>query len=181
MDKMLCANRGLGKIIAPLALALLAGCATPATHEGMIADRYDIEHQHAKSISVSTVGGAETSATGTPRISDADFTRALVESINKSRVFSRVLPGAGADYVLQVAIISIEQPTFGGTFTVQMEAGWTLKRSDGTVVWQEAIQSVHMVTISEEFVAATRLRVATKGAARKNIKKGLAKISRLNL
>lgn len=119
--------------------------------------------------------------TGRKESPDADLAKALVESINKSRVFSRVIPGTGADYVLQVAIISIEQPTFGGTFKVKMEAAWTLRRGDGTVVWQEAIQSMHLVTVGEEFVAATRLRVATEGAARENIKQGLAKISRLNL
>jgi len=119
--------------------------------------------------------------TGRKESPDADLAKALVESINKSRVFSRVIPGTGADYVLQVAIISIEQPTFGGTLKVKMEAAWTLRRGDGTVVWQEAIQSMHLVTVGEEFVAATRLRVATEGAARENIKQGLAKISRLNL
>jgi len=180
MDMLPSAYRGVGKFVAPLMLALLASCATPATFQGMVADRYDVARQHPASVSVSTSGGSETSATGKTRISNSEFTKALTESINKSRVFSIVVP-SGGDYLLQVVIVSLEQPTFGGTFTVKMEAGWTLKRSDGTVVWQEAIRSIHAVSVEEELVGVTRLRVATEGAARENIKKGLAKISRLNL
>ncbi|KPK72076.1 MAG: hypothetical protein AMJ84_04945 [Acidithiobacillales bacterium SM23_46] len=174
------AYRGVGKFVAPLMLALLASCATPATFQGMVADRYDVARQHPVSVSVRTSGGSETSATGKTQISNNEFAKALTESISKSRVFSRVVP-SGGDYLLQVVIVSLEQPTFGGTFTVKMEAGWTLKRSDGTVVWQEAIRSIHAVSVEEELVGVTRLRVATEGAARENIKKGLAKISRLNL
>ena len=173
--------RRLGHLAAVLVSAMLAACATPATHEAMTADRFDIAREHAKSVTVSTSGGGETSSVGKPHISDADLAKALVESINKSRAFSRVVPGAGADYVLQVAIISIEQPTFGGSFTVRMEAAWTLRRSDGGVVWQEAVRTASTATMDDSMVAVTRLRMATEGAARENIKQGLAKISRLNL
>jgi len=180
MDMLPSTNRGVGKFVAPLVLALLVSCATPATFQGMVSDRYDIARQHPASVSVSTSGGRETSATGKTQISNAEFTKALTESIDKSRVFSRVLPSGGA-YLLQVVIVSLEQPTFGGTFTVKMEAGWTLKRSDGTVVWQEAIRSIHTVSVEEQLMGIARLRVATEGAARENIKMGLATISRLNL
>jgi hypothetical protein len=147
----------------------------------MIPDRFDIAGQHAQSVSVSTSGGGETSSVGKPQISDADFTRALIESINQSKVFSQVVPGTGGNYALQVAIISMEQPTFGGSFTVKMEAAWSLRRSDGTAVWQEGIRSAHTATMDDSMVGVTRLRLATEGAARENIKQGLAKISRLNL
>lgn len=174
-------NRGPGKLVPLLLLVLLTACATPATYQGMISDRFDIARQHARSVSVSTSGGGETSSVGKPQISDADLTRALVESINRSRIFSAVVPGSGGDYALQVAIISMEQPTFGGSFTVKMEAAWSLRRSDGTVVWQEAIRSANTATMDDSMVAVTRLRLATEGAARENIKQGLGKISRLNL
>lgn len=181
MRTMVSAHRGSGMLALFLALALLAGCATPATYQGMVSDRFDIARQHDKSVSVSTSGGSETSSIGKPQISDADFTRALMESINQSKVFSQVLSGAGANYALQVAIISMEQPTFGGSFTVKMEAAWSLRRSDGAVVWQEGIRSTHTATMDDSMVGVTRLRLATEGAARENIKQGLAKISRLNL
>jgi hypothetical protein len=70
---------------------------------------------------------------------------------------------------------------FGGSFTVKMEAGWTLKRASGATVWQESIKSEHTATMGDAMVGVTRLRLATEGAARNNIATGLAKIGQLNL
>ena len=182
MDMLPSAYRGAARFVAPFVMALLVGCATakPARYEGMVASSYDIAHRSAASVSVRTFGGSETSAIGKSQISNADLAKALTEAINQSRVFSSVAPDGG-DYLLQVAIVVLEQPTFGKTFTVKMEAAWSLTRSDGTVVWQEPVRSTHTVTVDEVVLGVERLRVATEGAARENIKIGLAKISRLNL
>ena len=182
MDMLPSPYRGVRNFVVPFVLALLAGCATakPASFEGMVANSYDIAHRSAASVSVRTFGGSETSAIGKSQISNADLATALTEAIGKSRVFSSVVPDAG-DYLLQVAIVVLEQPTFGKTFTVKMEAAWSLTRSDGTVVWQEPVRSMHSVTMDEVTLGVERLRVATEGAARENIRQGLEKISRLNL
>lgn len=164
------------------AVAVLSGCATPATHEGMIPTDYDAPTRHSQTVSVKVGGGQETSAMGKSQISDEAFANALVESITRSQVFSKVIQGKGGDYELNVGIISMEQPTFGMSFTVRMEAGWTLKNAaTGAVVWQKAIKSEHTATTGDALVGATRLRLANEGAARNNIKQGLAEISRLKL
>jgi hypothetical protein len=163
-------------------MALLSGCATPATSIGMIPTKYEIFKKHAHTVHVIVTGGSETSAMWKPQISDEDFSLTLTEAINSSEAFSKVIQGAGADYLLYVAIFTIEQPLFGASFTVKMEIGWTLKRADNKVtVWQESIKSEHTTTMSEAFAAVTRLRLATEGAARENIAAGLARISKLTL
>jgi hypothetical protein len=163
-------------------VALLAGCATPATYEGMVPVAFETAKKHPKTVSVSVTGGKETDSTGKPQISDATFAQALTEAITKSQTFSRVVQGKGGDYLLTVALFNMEQPSFGLSFMVKMEAGWTLKRTDsGATVWQESIKSEHTATTSDAFAAVTRLRLATEGAARNNIAQGLAKISKLNL
>jgi ABC-type uncharacterized transport system auxiliary subunit len=162
--------------------AVLSGCATPATHEGMVTTDYVAPTKHPKSVSVKVGGGQDTSSMGKSQISDEAFTNALVESITKSQVFSKVIQGKGGDYELSVGIINMEQPSFGMSFTVKMEAGWTLKNAaNGEVVWQKAIKSEHTATPSDAFVGTTRLRLANEGAARNNIKQGLTEISRLKL
>lgn len=162
--------------------ALVAGCATPAAHEGMIPVTFEIATKHPRTVSVSVSGGKETATMGTPQISDAEFAKALVDSIIKSQTFSQVIEGKGADYLLTVMLFGMEQPFIGGSFTVKLEAGWTLKRADtSAIVWQEAIKSEHTASFGDAFVAATRLRLATEGAARNNILQGLARISKLNL
>lgn len=161
---------------------IMGGCATPATHEGMIPTDYDTARKQAKSVSVQVGGGQATSSMGKSQISDEAFAKALVEAITKSQTFSQVVQGKGGDYQLLVNIVSMEQPTFGLDMTVKMEAGWTLKNiATGQVVWQEAIKSQHTATTGDAFVGTTRLRMANEGAARNNIKQGLARISRLNL
>lgn len=168
--------------IAGVVVGALAGCATPSTYEGMVPTGFDTAKRHAQSVSVAVSGGRETGAMDKPQITDAALAQALTESIAKSQTFSRVVQGAGGDYLLTVAMTSLEQPSFGLSFTVKMEAGWTLRRAaNGAVVWQQAIFSEYTATTSDAFAAVTRLRLATEGAARNNIAQGLARISRLNL
>lgn len=173
-------NRAIATVIS--CAALLGGCATPTTFEAMVPTSVDAAKRHAQNVSVAVSGGQETDAAGKPQISDDAFRQALAEAINRSRAFSSVVPGSGGNYVLSVALISLDQPSFGFSFTVKMEAGWTLRRSSGGApVWQESIRSEFTATTKDAFAAVTRLRMATEGAARENIAQGLAKISRLDL
>jgi len=176
-------NTSLHSILVPAALvAMLGGCATATTHEGMVATTVEVAKKHPQSVSVAVTGGKETESTGAPQISDPTFKKALEESIVKSQTFSRVVEGSGGDYILTVVLFGLDQPSFGLTFTVKMEAGWTLKRAGtGATVWQESIKSEHSATTSDAFAAVTRLRLATEGAAKNNIAQGLARISKLNL
>jgi hypothetical protein len=163
-------------------LALLSGCATTATHEGMTPQSFEGGTKHQKTVTVNISGGKELDEMGRTQISNAELKKALVDSITKARTFSRVIEGNGGDYLLTVAIISIDQPLFGGSFTVKMEAAWTLTdTASGKTVWREGIQSEHTTTMDEAFAGVERLRLATEGAARNNISQGLVKISKLNL
>jgi len=65
-------------------------------------------------------------------------------------------------------------------FTVKMEAAWSLKKADGTVVMQESIKSEGTATMGDAFVGAERLRLANEAAARANIAAALDKIGKLN-
>jgi len=163
-------------------VVLLGGCAKATTSTGMVPTSFEVARTHPQTVSVDVTGGQETGSMGKPQISNATFQQALVESITKSQMFSRVVEGAGGDYLLSVVLFSMDQPTMGFDFTVKMEAGWTLKRANtSATVWQEAIRSVYTATTDDAFAAITRLRLATEGAARNNIAEGLSKISKLNL
>ena len=177
------AGRALRLTLEQLGLVVwLAGCTSAVTTEGIALRDFDAPKRHSHTVSVQVGGGRETEAGYLPQISNATFAAALVESIMTSRTFSRVIQGAHTDYLLQVTVISLDQPVIGGDFTVKMEAAWRLTRSDnGAVVWREAIRSSSTQTMGESFAAVTRVRLATEGAARNNIKEGLARIARLDL
>jgi hypothetical protein len=168
--------------ISLISLLVLGGCASPASYQAMVPSDFKAAKKHAATVKVAATGGRETQVLGKSQISDAEFAKALTEAITESRTFSRVVQDNGADYLLTVSIISIEQPSFGLSFQVKMEAGWTLKRVEtDTVVWQESIVSDYTATPGDAFAAVKRLRLATEGAAKNNIAEGLSRISRLSL
>ena len=145
----------------------------PAGFEAMIPDSWATARQHPQSVRVRVTGGQDDEAPGRPHIPNTAFAQALAESITRSGTFSRVVDdkGGGSDYLLTVTLFSLEKRVFGRS--VKLEAGWTLQRSGQTpVVWQESIVTEH---------TAGNVKLATEGAARKNIHEGLTRISRINL
>ena len=171
----------LRSLILCASVGILAGCATATKPESMVATTAETLTRHAQTVAVSTVGGRDTSAAGKSQIADAAFAQGLIASIEKTKVFSAVVQGAVANYTLSVAIVSMDQPSFGLSFTVKMETAWTLKKADGSIAWQDVIKAENTATTSDAFVGTERLRIATEGAARKGIEAGLAKISKLTL
>ena len=159
--------------------AILGGCASPSTAEGMMPTAAIAGH-HAQSASVVVAGGSETSSLGKSQISNEAFQQAIVKSIEKNKTFSSVVKGAGGDYQLAVTVVSMDQPSFGFSFTVKMEAAWSLKKADGTVVMQETVKSEGTAGATDAFSGVERLRLANEAAARANIASGLEKIGKLN-
>jgi hypothetical protein len=162
------------------AAAVMAGCATATKPEAMVPATVDAGVHHPQSVSVNVGGGAQTDALGKSQISNEAFTDAIVAAIEKNKSFSSVVKGAnGGDYRLNVSVVNLDQPSFGMSFTVKMEAAWSLKKADGTVVLQETIRSEGTASATDAFVGTERLRLATEAAARNNIAAALAKIGKL--
>jgi ABC-type uncharacterized transport system auxiliary subunit len=162
------------------AASVIAGCATASKPEAMIPTVAIAGIQHPQTTSVVVAGGSETSAVGKSQISNEALQQAIVQSIEKNKTFSSVVKGATGDYQLAVTVVSVEQPSFGFSFTVKIETAWSLKKADGTVVMQESIKSEGTAGATEAFVGVERLRLANEYAARANIAAGLEKIGKLN-
>ena len=171
--------RSLSLVALCATAAVIAGCATASKPEAMVPTTV-IAGQHAKTTSVVVAGGSETSSLGKSQISNEAFQQAIAMSIEKNKTFSSVVKGAGGDYQLAVTVVSMDQPSFGFSFTVKMEAAWSLKKADGTVVMQESIKSEGTAGATEAFAGVERLRLANEYAARANIAAGLEKIGKLN-
>lgn len=160
----------------------LGGCATPVTHEALVPVSMQVAKHHDKSVAVTASGGSETSAAGKSQVSDAELQQAVATAIGQTKTFSKVVDGKNGDYILTVSIFNITQPSFGFSFTVTAEIGWTLTRADtGAKVWQESIKSEHTATTADAFAGVTRLKMATEGAIRNNVQQGLSKLSALSL
>jgi hypothetical protein len=161
----------------------LSGCSTPtATKGGMVLDPVPALQKHPYSVALRTQGGIEAGTTDFPGIPNDDFSKAIEESIIKSGLFTKVIQINGADYSMDVSIISMSKPLIGTSFTVNLETGWSLvNTASKEVVMRESIKSSHTATMGDAFVGVTRFRLAVEGAARENIRLGLLSISKLQL
>jgi hypothetical protein len=155
--------------------ALFGGCAVaPSSPSAMTPDTIATAKQHAKTVSVTASGGKGVAT-------DDAMADAVVASIEKTKTFSRVIKGNGADYQLTVTLMSFDMPSFSMSFTCQTEMAWSLKRADGTTAWQEVIKSEGTAGASEAFVGSERAKMAIERSVRANIAQGLAKISNQSL
>jgi hypothetical protein len=161
---------------------VLSGCSTPATSKSMAVSTFSLQKAFPYSVSVNVLGGKETGAMDKSQISNEAFMQAIADSLYKSGLFSKIIHGKNADYLLNVIIFDLTQPNFGFSFTVKMEAVWSLAHADSKkILMRESIRSSYTATAGEAFVGATRLRIATEGAAQENIRLGIKKLSQLNL
>ena len=169
-------------ILAVLAvLGIISGCASPTVSTAMVPEWMVVDKSHPYSVNVEVTGGRETTAMTASQISDEAFKEAIIESLIKSRLFADVTDRSATDYHLNVTIFSIEQPSIGFSMTVKLEAGWTLTQVPiGKMIWQESVRSVYTASTSAAFAGVTRLRLATEGAARENIKEAIEKLSRVD-
>ncbi len=161
---------------------LLSGCATPAVTEAMIPETASIEKTHPYSVNVEVTGGRATEPTGTPQIANDAFDEAITETLIKAKTFAKVNDNKAGNYELRVIIFNVQQPSSGATASVTMETGWTLtNRLTGEVVWQQALRSTYTASSDSDITFVGRLKKATEGAAKDNIKQGVTEIARLNL
>lgn len=147
----------------------------------MVPATFALQHKHPASITVAAEGGHKTNPMEKSQISTEAFVDAVTGAIQKSGVFNSVLQGANANYQLTVLIVSVDQPLFGFDMTVNMSTHWKLTNGKNEPVFEDFIRSSFKATVGDAFAAITRLRLATEGAARENIKQGIERLSALKL
>jgi len=165
-----------------LVVSQLTGCASAAKSTAMIAKDVEVQHRHPYSVQVKVSGGRDTGALDAPQITNETFMEALVESIETSKLFAEIKEEGDSDYLLHVTLLDLEQPMFGASMKVSMEAAWSLiDRGNNETVWRKGISSQYTAGAFDAFAGVTRIRLATEGAARTNIKEGIGMLSNLDL
>lgn len=174
--------RSLGALAVLAIAVVLTGCAAPANRAAMAPTSIASTKKMPYSLSVTASGGSETSALSGSTISNEDLRAAIETSVTQTALFKEVVKGKSGDYELSVMVVKLTKPMFGGSFTVEMEAGWSLiKASDKSVLLRKPVTSSHTATMGDALVGVTRLRLAVEGAAQNNIKQGLEAIAALDL
>ncbi|HAJ26119.1 MAG TPA: hypothetical protein DCG53_02550, partial [Syntrophus sp. (in: bacteria)] len=134
--------------------------------------------KHPYSVAVVVGAGEDTNPLGRSKISNDELQAAIADAIKNTRVFRSIIKDGKADYRLDVAITKLTQPFFGINFSVDLSALWTLTSMDTSkIVFREEINTAFTATMGDSVLGIKRLRLANEGAARENIKIGIAKIS----
>lgn len=143
----------------------------------MVPPELAVAQRHAASVATTITRGSSGDSSA---IGSADFQWALEQAIGKAQTFRSVVRGNGADCQLTVHFEKLTQPEMGANLTVRITARWQLQRNGGgQALADEVVESSHTAKWGEAFVFATRLRLATEGAARENIQEGLARLAKL--
>jgi hypothetical protein len=150
--------------------ALLAGCSGVPKAAAMQAHGVAAATRHPLALGVRVSGGQEFDF----RISDAEFERALRDSLAESGMFARIVEPDVGDYRLDVVL-----GDGSGLEAREITVLWSVSRSDTReTVWQELVTSRGR---SHHFVGVVRGRRSLEQAAQQNIRLGLEALARANL
>ena len=148
----------------------------------MIPDTVNVEKTHPYSVNVEVTGGRATEPTGMPQIANEAFDEAITQTLIKAETFAKVQEDKSGSYELDVIIFKVQHPVSGDSASVTIETGWTLTNQlTGEIVWQQALRSTYTAAADSDITFTGRLKKATEGAAKDNIKQGVTEITRLNL
>lgn len=149
--------------------ALASGCSSIPQAAAMQPEDVSFVMKQPASLMVRASGGQEFDF----RISDAEFEKALRESLVESGLFSRIAD-QGAEYRLDVVL-----GDGTGIEGRELSVLWSLSRGDTQeTVWQEIVTTRGR---SHHFVGVTRQRRGLEFAARENIRQGLERLAAVKL
>lgn len=157
-----------------IAMSFFSGCSTKMSKDAVVAHNIPVVSQYQSNVYVNAIGNSD--------LSDEDFTQAIKESIKESSLFKEITADKTSNYILEVAIVTLNKPSFGFTFTVEVEVSWSLKNSSNDeIVMRKVIKTSSTKTVSDAFAAVERIKIAMESAINKNISLGLTDISKLQL
>ena len=117
-----------------------------------------------------------------PAITNEELTKAIKETLVKTNLFSKVVDDNSANYSLEVVIFNVGELPGGFDMHVTLITNWqVIKIGVSNPFWQEIISSSYTTTVGDAINGFTRIKLALEGAARENIKKGIEKLSNLDL
>ncbi len=181
-------HRGPGnRLFATLLLCCMviatAGCATPATIEGMTLGVASSTPPPASfplkgNVSIGEIsGGSGTNPLWVSKVSNEDFRNALEASLRQAELLAA--DSAQGLYMLNAVMLELDQPLVGLDMRVNSAVRYELlSRSGGERLWEEIIKADYTATMSDAFLGVERLRLANEGAIRENLKHLISRLHR---
>ncbi|WP_343705412.1 hypothetical protein [Flavobacterium sp.] len=169
-------------VLLVLLSTLLAQCASSATIEGMTVKDYKAEKKIGDKIFIRSItGGKKTNPLWASNISNENFGEAFKKSVIESEVFSKIDSITNnEDWVLEINLISVDQPFFGTTFTVKTAIEYKLYYKN-ELKFSKNIKQSGSAKISDALIGTKRLRLANEVSAKNNIKELLRSLNEISL
>ena len=156
---------------------LAAGCASAARSTALVSEVTDAtlvkeDSPLYRNVTVTEVkGGEQTTLISKSKLSDTAFENALETSLDVIGALDRSLLTDQGPIGIQVEILKVDQPNLQISFTTTARIKYTvLAAKTGNRLFQRTISSKSRVRFKDSIVREERIRLATEGAARENLK-----------
>ena len=174
-------------ILAALTFAtLLAGCASPARVDQMVASRTATiqppsSEQLRANVAVRDVtGGKETNPMWVSNVSSSEFERALEQSLRNAGLLSENRQAGG--YFIVADLQKLDQPFIGASMTVTATVRYSVvERATGKDVYAKSVVTPYTAKWNDAFLGTERLRLANEGAMKANIAQLIDDLLRLQI
>ena len=123
-------------------LGTVCACSMPARQENISTEQFQAIETFNATVAANVYGGFDEGSVRRPYpLRGADFERALVDSLQASRLFDDVVSSSEeADINLNVGLMQLIQPTWSGS--ISLESTWTFYDRAGTEISRKKIKSV---------------------------------------
>lgn len=159
-------------LLAPLGLA---GCAEPARPTALVASATETTLITAgnplfKALAVGAIGGGrETGVIEASQVSGPSFREGLDTSLSLRLMKTEGSPA----FTVDATIIEVDQPSLQINFTATATVLYEVRNEIGAIVFSARVTTESTAEVTDSIIRQERIRIATEGAARENIKQFL--------
>lgn len=164
--------------------AMLTGCASPATVQGMVSNTPPTtlirSHLLKNNISVTTTqGGRSTNPIGKSQVNNQSFKAALIASLQKANLYATL---SSSHYNLTAHLLELKKPFVGISMTDECKVHYKIiDKKTHKIIFNKIISNQYTAKFSSAIFGIKRLRLANEGVIRNNIKILIEKLYKLNI
>lgn len=171
------------KIIFVFLSIFLVGCAGPIRLDNVVVDNtqdLQINNDLTGKITVTyTTGGRDSNPMWAFGLSNQEFKKALQESLQS---YYLLAVETNPIYELSATVMKVDYPHFGSQLTFRSNIRYVLVNKDTQhIVFDKIIESSGEATLSDAFIAAKRLKIASERSIHANIEKFIIALKQVDV
>jgi len=168
--------------LAALVLLFLGACATPLKQEQLIPETVQVTtHTTGKGIQVGPVVVAEVPKPSWTepqwqRLNQETFTSAIVDTLDRSGLFSTTSTAGPADYRLSAEVVAQKLVGTMSNIMLLLVRYQLTDMASGNILWTENLLSFHHLSAADVFMGTDRVAQVVETAVRQNLQQLVARL-----